>query len=300
MKQPSDGELMEFAAGTEAGVVAELQRQVGHGEEVDVTDAPVRVAAGPDGVIRTYDFEYAADNPRRYRGSAKFFDVDSFHRYVEAQTTKDAPARVYANPADRKIVAVLDDDGTFPGWREQRAELVLRETEPWQRWTKPGNPPHTAGNGVLASQEAFAEHIKDSLIDITDPDGARIYEIAESLEATNKVDFKSHQRLHSGEVKFAYEETQQARAGHKGELEIPKQFTLGIAPWIGLDPVEIHADLRWRIGPGGLLLGYKLLELEQVLEFAFASLVDELRGKGLELFSGIPAGPVPPAPRTSA
>nr|WP_246211422.1 DUF2303 family protein [Phytoactinopolyspora alkaliphila] len=256
-----------------------MARQVAHGDEIDPGE--VRVAFGSDNQFHLVDAEKHGTVPRRSRGTVVLHDVASFTRYLDEMAGSDIDdvIRVYADSQTQKIVAVIGDDtaGT-PSWRDYRAELRLRETEPWKRWT--------SNSGKLMPQVAFAEHIKDSLADLIEPSGAAMYDVAESLEVSKSGEFKSAQRLHSGEITFTYAETHQARAGHAGELEVPRNFTLSLVPWHGLDPSPVFAELRYRID-GGLLIGYKLLELDRVIETAFAMITDQITCEGHNVYAGV-------------
>ncbi|HEY6012670.1 MAG TPA: DUF2303 family protein, partial [Candidatus Limnocylindrales bacterium] len=100
---------------------------------------------------------------------------------------------VYADAVSRKVTAVLDDDpgGGQYGWRDRRVQLDLVHTPEWVRWA--------AIDGKLLSQVDFAEHVEACLEDIRSPSAADMLEIAQTLEATVDVTFRSGVRLRDGQ-----------------------------------------------------------------------------------------------------
>ena len=157
----------------------------------------------------------------------------------------------------------------LPGWEGHRVSLVLEQSVAWQTWT--------AHNGQWLDQLAFAELIEQRMIDVADPDGGTLLEIVQSFHATTDVQFKSGTRLNSGEIQFTYEETQEARAGRKGDLTIPDHFVLVMRPYVGGPAYRIRASLRYRVKPDGIKLGFVLERPEEVLEAAFKDVVGIIR-----------------------
>lgn len=85
-------------------------------------------------------------------------------------------------------------------------------------------------------------------------------------------------RLQSGAIKFGYEETVNARAGQKGDIEIPQKLELAVRPYVGGPVYALTAAFRYRLGgAAGLKLGYRLERPEAVLESAFADIVQILQ-----------------------
>jgi uncharacterized protein YfdQ (DUF2303 family) len=101
--------------------------------------------------------------------------------------------------------------------------------------------------------------------------------VTTSLQATRSVSFKSGVRLNSGDTELTYDEQTTAKAG-PGKLEIPKEFTVRVAPFAYTEPVELVAKLRYRIDNGRLLLSYVLIQPHIARQNAFASIVGRLRG----------------------
>lgn len=241
----------------------------------------------PDGykVITTQvDDEQLLPTPRRKTGTVVVRDAASFLAYFGKHAWADS--EVYADDEKGTVTAVLNAhqagaDGAAQ-WQDHRVVLRMVPTPAWQRWV--------ASSGKLMPQVDFAEHIESSLSDIVDPAAAAMLELAQTFEATKSVDFESANRLSSGERRLEYKETIAAKAGQRGQIDIPTRITLGLAPWRGGDTYRVDAHFRYRISDGHLYLGYVLDRPEDVLDAAFreitAQIADELDGR--PLLHGIP------------
>jgi uncharacterized protein YfdQ (DUF2303 family) len=116
-------------------------------------------------------------------------------------------------------------------------------------------------------------------------------EIAQTFHAKTNVSFRSGVRLSSGTTQFLYDEEQTAKAGGKGQLEVPTEFELGIAPFEGEAAYRIKARLRWRVRDGGLVIGYKLERPHEVVRDALQAIADRLDGELENVYLGTPRPP---------
>lgn len=225
--------------------------------------------------VRVLDLEELAaplaEHPHRKKGTVHVQDSESFIAYIEKHQL--AGTEVYADLARMKLVGVINahdesDSQLVPGdagWGDHRVELELLPTDAWKAWTSRDKKP--------MGQADFAEFIEDRAVDVINPDSATMLEIAQSLIATNGVQFKAAHRLTDGQVSFKYEETTNASAGHAGELEIPQTFEIGISPFEGAPPVLVTARFRYRISAGGLSLFFALLNADDIRRNAFTEYV---------------------------
>lgn len=222
--------------------------------------------------------------PERKRGIYWPQTVDSFIDYVEAH--KGDGTTIWIEPNRGHIEAVLNDhtaDGT--GWGDHRAVLDLIESPEWAFWMK--------NDGEMLAQIAFANHIEEGLADLLEPDGAEMLEIAQRIEGTNSVAFKSKIDLTSGEVRVGYDEKVEANAeGASGQLVIPKTFAIGVAPFVGEPTFRLVARLRYRINGGNLALGYKIdrpdAAVREVLKGIHATVSEKF--DGIVYFGSTPSG----------
>lgn len=273
----------------DAVVVADLARQAAGVQETKVDpDATrlllVREAVRYDGNkgerepcvadrVRVLSLEQWATRPERLRGSVEFDEAASFASYVNE--FKASPAtRLYASLKERRVDAVLNDDD--PGledapqgaWRDHRAALLVRATPEWARWRE--------HDGAQMSQTEFAEHLEINLADIVQPAAADLVEIARSFTASTDVQFRSAVNLQSGETRFAYDEDTRATATNTGgsTIDVPRTFTLLIAPFQGMDKIEVTVRLRYRLQSGRLSLGYLVNLADDVEREAFKAAVE--------------------------
>lgn len=232
---------------------------------------------------RKHDWEWAhSDRPEFIRRNVTLLDVDSFVDYLARNTgtlmgeLHNTPNDLYAHAAgllelwadidNRRILAILD--GIY-GLRQHTATLNLVESREWNEWAEI--------DGELLSQVEFALFIEDHLSTIARPDGAKLLDICQTLEATKGASFRQQTILSSGQRQFLWEETVDAKAGQKGELTIPGDLTLALRPFQGNVPVPILARFRYRAEPGGLRLGIKMAEPGKALEDAFNLIVADVQ-----------------------
>jgi uncharacterized protein YfdQ (DUF2303 family) len=235
-----------------------------------------------NGSASLLDLEKFRDTPDRPRGVFYPATVESLVNYVKTHQA-DGATTLWVHEDSGKVVAVLDDHSQkAPAWRQHRAELTLRPSSEWLFWTKLDNQ--------LMPQEAFANHLQEGLPDILNPDGATLLEIAEKFHANTEVKFRSGVDRTSGEVKFLYDESIEAKATTAaGDIAVPRKFTLMLAPFIGEEKVEVEANLRYSAKGGTLHLGYKLERPERIVEAALDRTAEALAKSFDRVYRGTPA-----------
>jgi len=254
---------------TEAEVVAELARRA--------TDARVMPMAGSVPFIvmdrgdRIEGLEFLMPEPMRKRGLTRLQDEQSFIDYVKQEAT-DA-TRIYLdseNDDNTVLVAVIDDHGGAPGWKQYAATYHCKPSIEWKTWT--------AKDGSPMSQREFGTFLEDNLVDIVRPDAAQVLEVALQLEVKKTLRFGSATRLDNGQVQIRYEETIEGSA-RNGMLEIPQDIDIAI-PVLKNGPMhKIRAKLRYRVMDGGeLRLWYDLDRPHKDREHA----IEELRKRVAE------------------
>lgn len=257
-------ESTEIGISSEAQAIADLAFDAATPEQLESGQVySYIVPAGAQQV--EIDTEHLLDAPRRTTGIAHLHDGASLANYVN----RFGVTSIYADAPNARITAVVNgptEDET--GWGDHRAVLQLTHTPEWKRWV--------ARSGTMGKLIDLAELIEDRIIDIVNPDGATMLELAQSFEATSTARFKRGERLTSGERQFAYEETIEAKAGRKGALTIPERFELVLAPFVGEDPISLTARLRYRVNDGDLKIGYVIDRIDDVLRDAFVEAVGNI------------------------
>lgn len=269
---------MNIESGDAATIVETARRSVEI--QVQQLDPNLVNAVRGDQDVQVLDLEHLLPTPRRATGVYTTATVEAFIEYVKEHAV-DGQTTVWVEPTRGAIVAVLDDharDAT--GWGQHRAKLTLTPSDEWVRWKR--------YDGHLLGQEEFAEHIEESQLDIVEPDGATVLEIAESFHATSSASFKSAKRLSSGEVQFAYVEEVKASAGSKGDIEIPKSIQVVLAPFLGEDRVPIEVLIRYRLREGKLAIGYKLVRPDDVVRHAIDMVAGRLQSSFERVYLGAP------------
>lgn len=269
----------------DAQVIVDTAFAAAEAERVEAGEIlSVMIPAG--GRQEVIDLERYLDAPRRPRGTATLHTGQSLAAYVNEAGDKDDTS-LYADVEKHSIVGVLNDDhGAAAGWRDRRAQLTLRTTEAWDTWT--------AADGKPMSQTDFAELVEDRLIDILNPPGAELLELAQTLQVNSKVNFRQSNRLADGQHQLTYEETNEASAGTLGQITVPPTFTLLLQPFEGSDTQEVTARLRYRVREGRLAIGYRLERPLDVLAEAFNEVLAQVESDtGLTAYHGSPPAPLP-------
>lgn len=225
-------------------------------------------------------FDTFREAPRRKTGTYHAHTGDAFIAYLVKHGRRET--EVWADIERRSVTAVInahEEDYDLAGWGDHRLELKLQHTPAWLAWSK--------YDGVQMTQVQFAELLEERLQDVVEPDGATLTEVARTFRATKSVAFESDHVLSSGQVQLGYREEIDAKAGRKGNLDVPEKFTLGLAPFEGGSPYPVLARLRFSIDGGTLRIKYVLDRPADVVRAAFDQVVG-LIGAGVDapLFHG--------------
>jgi uncharacterized protein YfdQ (DUF2303 family) len=261
-----DSELNATAGGDAAAIIAVAQDAAV--PNVLDPEKPLGIVVPVGSTLVVPDLSAWRVAPSRKRGTYKPATVEAFSQYVTEHLDLDA-STVWVHPTNGKVVAVLDDHQTKkPGWREWHVDLQLAHTAEWNYWI--------AQDRKMLSQVDFAEHIEGGLEEIAVPDGADLLEIAQTFHMTSSANFRSSIRLSTGQQQFQYDEDGQATAGLTGQLAVPTQILLVVAPFFGEEPSRINARLRFRLNQGKLTLGYMLDRPEVIVRDALEKVADTL------------------------
>ncbi len=250
---------------------------------VEINDGTVYAFVGSDGV-EVVDGRAYSEYPIRKTGRFTTFDAPSFVAYATEQAETDS--KVWVDDTRFTAVAVLNGHlGGLPGHGDHRVTLQLRKSDQWETWLK--------HDGQLLNQTDFAELIEDNAPDIIEPSPAEMLELAQSFQARTRVDFESTKQLADGRRSLEYKETIEAKAGQRGQIEIPGEFHLALRPFIGSEIYRIIARFRYRINNGNLVIGYKLTRPADVQRSAFDDIIGEIKtgveAHMLTVLNGTPA-----------
>lgn len=224
------------------------------------------------------NMEAYGDQPRRKRAQVDLYEAKSFIDYVKMFAI---PYRtLISGNADEKggaFAAIIDYHASnsevatnnVAGWGEHVVRLNLVTTPEWKRWV--------AKNEQMMTQADFCEFIEDNMLDIVEPAGADMLEMAQLISGTKGVVFKSGKNLKNGAIDFAYTEEIAAASRRDGSMQIPSSFTLELTPFVGAMGVKITVRLRFHISSSGQLsFKYLLNRPEKVIENAFNATRDQI------------------------
>jgi uncharacterized protein YfdQ (DUF2303 family) len=262
-------------AGIDAGTL------IGAPKDLDPNKPQIVVV--PENVVPTFpDLRAWRPRPTRKIGTYHPADVASLIAYTKNH--EDDGTTVWIHPTSGQVVSVMNDhigsDAPVPGWGDHRAILKLATTPEWDFWVGQDNK--------LMSQTEFAEHIETGMQEIVEPDAADVLELAQSFHATSSATFRSSTRLQSGEQRFVYEETIDAKAGPSGDLTIPTWILLELAPFIGEEPTRLAARFRFRLTSGHLSLCYKLDRPDKVKRDAIERIKERVTKEFANVYLGEP------------
>lgn len=261
--------LPELAAASDSDIAlaAEIGRRLADSRHItaeDICDDSLvaRILTGNEKIVVT-SFEQYGTHPRRPRGGATVHDPAAFVDLAN-RVTDDQHSSIYADHPAGRFTLVVNDHGAadLGGWRDHTVTLQLQTDPEWTAWV--------GANGKLIDQAAFAEFIEQYASSVVKPDAATMLEVARSFTAARDVQFAQAVNLTSSDVQLRYEETTTARAGQKGTLDVPREFTLLLTPYLGVEPVEMVARLRWRLRDGHLAIGYQLHRPDLVARDAYS------------------------------
>lgn len=195
-------------------------------------------------------------------------DPQSFIGYLTKHVQGDGEDTEIRVQPD-SVIATLDaGTRTNPGRNVHTITLRPVRDPDWNEWLRI--------DGELLSQEAFAEFIDDHTETILFPDGATMLEIAQSMRVNTSVEFEQGHRQMDGQVRFAWRETTDSKAGANGEIEIPATIQLALTPFKGGATYTVDARLRWRIRNKQLAIGVKLARPDLVREAAFETIITQI------------------------
>lgn len=188
--------------------------------------------------------------------------LDYYNRYADEHST------IFVDTETGRFEAILDYHAspTEPAHKRHRVVYNCPQSKEWSAWIK--------NNNEKMTQEEFALFIEDNLLEIEEPNGAQMLEIASTLKATNSVNFRQSTRIDNGQVQFTYQETIDGQAGHSGQFEIPEQIGLILRPFHGGASYRLRARFRYRITPSGLVLWYTLVRPHLVKEDAIKDVLE--------------------------
>ncbi len=246
---------------TEAGAIAQLARE-GQLPIIDSKTLAVPVLLWPKSERRESLEQFLA-RPIRKRAKVTVRDHESFVHYVTAHRELGTHLFQDVNEQGGSFTAIIDYHHTLEAaWADHVCVYTCEHTPEWKRWMEKSDE--------SLSQTDLALFIEDNLVDIIDPEGARMLELVKTLEATATAEFRSQIRLQNGDRQFHYAHTTNAKAGQQGDLEIPERFTLSLPVFQNGPAYTVPCRFRYVLRNGTLVVGYEIERPHKIIELALA------------------------------
>ncbi|AYG02395.1 YfdQ family protein [Gryllotalpicola protaetiae] len=258
---------IENAGTSEAGVGAALALE--GAAPIEVAAGAIYAVAGTDGT-EIIDTDAYAEHPRWGQYSRTVRDARSFVAYMAKHANQ--ASEIWVDSESAEVVGIVDapaGNRKDEGWERHVIRLKLRTTKAWDAWA--------AFDRQLQMQVAFADFIEEHAADVEEPPSARLLEIAQTFQAKTNVDFESGTRLDSGQTRLEYKETVTAKAGQRGNLDIPSEITLVLRPYVDGPAYRVPARLRYRLRGSALSLGIVIDRPQEILDGAFEDVVTAIR-----------------------
>lgn len=259
--------------------IQQLAKLVPRPEVVDIGNGERRVLGTNGSLSHIIPAEQldTAPYPHRVKQSVVVRDADSFIRYWTLY--RDENTRVFADRDKQHIVAVLDYHRAQENarWGSHKLTLALRFSEEWQTWA--------GKNGAKMPQMEFAEFLEDNALDVVEPSGASMVELASTMQAKSDVEFESAGNLQNGQVQLTYREELKGSWSNKN-MEIPRKFKILVPVYDGQQAVSVDARIRYRLAASKVTFWYQLHYKERLERQAFSAIVDQLAQAGVSIFQG--------------
>jgi uncharacterized protein YfdQ (DUF2303 family) len=230
------------------------------------------VVQGGDGQVTEIDLTGERHNPtirpRRIKQTVQLDHTDSLLDYWSKHAGQTS--ELYANRTDRTITAIIDahdvagaNPDVRPDWQGHRAVLTLAHHDALRAWM--------GCDGKLLEQEAFVDFLDEHSLWIADPAPAVLVGIVRELRGSVGGEFEMTYDPATGSRTAAFSKQIKTKTV-SGEIDLPESFTLRLPAWRGAtDTVDIAAKLRIRIPQDRLHIGYKLINLTELVDSAFAA-----------------------------
>jgi uncharacterized protein YfdQ (DUF2303 family) len=226
--------------------------------------------------------------PKRIKRNVALLEAASFAAYVNRFKSEDTLVFASVSETGAHFTAMLDYHGSAPklapAYCDHQARYATAETPEWKTWL--------AANRQPMDQVKFATWLEDNMGLIKEPAGADLLEFIQSLEGSSSVRFNAACRLKSGGNRLDYEEDVTLKgnsATQNGAVELPNTIMAGLRPFVGSQPYEVRARLKFRIEGRKLSLWFETIALPSIVRDSVMLLVQQIETEtGLKPLIGNP------------
>lgn len=208
--------------------------------------------------FKVEDLEKFLDNPVRTRENVAIGDMESLIAY----TGKFQGDRTLCFALPDRIGAVLDyHTSDSPSWGTHIVQYAYEETLEWKDWIAKNEQPF--------GQLELGEFIEDHMDNIVEPQAARLLEVVTSFQELRSANLTSAVNTQNGMVKLTFLEDNK-----QGDVLLPSEIKLGIAPFKHGPSYEVRAKVRYRVTGPAVKIWYKLNRPDKVKDDAIKSFRD--------------------------
>lgn len=235
--------------------------------------------------------------PARLTQDVQFDELDAFGAYLSRYGTPEGTV-IFLEQTETTITmdAFLDyhrhireEDKTkygdvlpagnvlLPQWGSHRAAFRPAPTPEWVLWNEK--------NKKVMEQIDFARFLEENYPDIAEPLAADLIQICRGLELVGNVHYLKAFREQDGMVHLQYKEENKPN----GEVVVPEEITLRIAPYKGENTVDLKAKLRYRLRDGQCVFYFELVRPHKVLEACATEMREQIAvitNKQFPIYSG--------------
>lgn len=261
---------------SEAAINRVLELSAKLGQPIATGEGGVPVILVPSGMKAESLAPYLP--PPRIKRTVTLLEASSFVDYVNRFKTSNTLIFANVTETDASFFALLDYHAPAPeltpAYCEHAAKFALIRTPEWKVWTEQDRDP--------MSQVDFATWLEDNLTLFTEPTGAALLELIQTLSGKQDVRFNSAVRLQSGANKLHFDEDVVLRGASsttEGDVELPSVLVAGIAPFQGAPKYEVRARLKYRIESRRLSLWFETIGIHVIIRDSILLVTKEVSEK---------------------
>lgn len=240
-----------------------------------VNGTPVYFTCLPQGsflqTISESQIEQSLPAPLRKKIALAFGNAESFCRYINEQ--KNDNTRIFTQITDTGLgfKAVLDFHGKDPSWMSHIALWQLQPSEDWKQLIDNVCEP--------MSQCEFAAFLDEHSDWFTNPKGADLLELVQTLEAHSEVDISTVARPNRGTFRINDSEQTTVKGNtvnQQGTMELPSTLELSVSPFKNVSPYPLLARLSYALDDKRIQLSYRIQHLDAVVPTVAADLIKQV------------------------
>lgn len=204
--------------------------------------------------------------PRSIDTFERLADAESFSKYVNKYKETNSLLVLFGYHDDKpQLLARLDyHEPQKPRVNEHRASVALQRDPDFEKWI--GN------DRKQFSQEGIAGHFRDLSHTVIEPDSATLDEAISKFEAVGTTKIVQKVSRLDGNFEMTVKDEQDVIS----QVKIPNRFEIGVPVFVGMKPIQLIAELRYKVREGTVFFTYVIEESSRILPRALDKIKDEV------------------------